>query len=202
MRLFSYVVARDFGFAPNPFFGICSLATCKPRIRCAASIGDWIVGTGSKKHARQGSLVYIMRVTELCTFNQYWNDPRFQRKRPTLQGSLKQAFGDNIYYKRSNNEWHQLDSHHSYEGGVSNPHNIENDTQCDRVLIGAEYAYWGGVGPDIPRQFRDYNGYDLCAGRNHKSKFPADFVENFVIWFRSLNVLGYAGDPLNWPQAT
>src|SRR5712671_5339411 len=33
MRLYSYVVARDFGFAPNPFFGVCTLATCKPDIR-------------------------------------------------------------------------------------------------------------------------------------------------------------------------
>ena len=33
MKLFSYVVARDFAFAPNPFHGYCTLATCKPIIR-------------------------------------------------------------------------------------------------------------------------------------------------------------------------
>lgn len=37
-------VARDYGFAPNPFFGVCTLATCKPRIRSVAQIGDWVVG--------------------------------------------------------------------------------------------------------------------------------------------------------------
>lgn len=31
--LFSYIVRWDHGFAPNPFHGICSLATCKPGIR-------------------------------------------------------------------------------------------------------------------------------------------------------------------------
>ena len=31
MRLHSYVVARDYGFAPNPFLGVCTLATCKPK---------------------------------------------------------------------------------------------------------------------------------------------------------------------------
>ena len=73
MKLFSYVVARDFGFAPNPFYGICSLATCKPRIRCAANVGDWIVGTGSKKRGRQNFFVYVMRVTDSYTYNEYWN---------------------------------------------------------------------------------------------------------------------------------
>src|SRR5882762_6472831 len=47
VRLYSYVVARDFGFAPNPFYGFCTLATCKPRIRAHACVGDWVLGTGS-----------------------------------------------------------------------------------------------------------------------------------------------------------
>nr|VFK20813.1 MAG: hypothetical protein BECKLPF1236B_GA0070989_12264 [Candidatus Kentron sp. LPFa] len=97
--LFSYVVARDYGFAPNPFFGVCTLATCKPRIRKAATIGDWVIGTGSKKNDRQGVLVYVMRVSEAMTFNEYWSDARFLRKIPNLRGSKKQAFGDNIYYR-------------------------------------------------------------------------------------------------------
>ena len=141
--MYSYVVARDYGFAPNPFFGVCTLATCKPRIRSTAAIGDWVIGTGSKKRGRQAFLVYVMQVTEAITFNGYWDDPRFRRKRPNLGGSLKHAFGDNIYLKDDNNKWRQLDSHHSYQGGVPNPYNIQNDTQVDRVLIGTEYAYWG-----------------------------------------------------------
>lgn len=47
MKIFSYVVSRDFGFAPNPFFNFCTLATCKPKIRKDAKIGDWIIGTNS-----------------------------------------------------------------------------------------------------------------------------------------------------------
>jgi hypothetical protein len=57
MVLHSYVVARDYGFAPNPFFGVCTLATCKPLIRRIAHIGDWIVGTGSKKRKREKRIV-------------------------------------------------------------------------------------------------------------------------------------------------
>ena len=31
-KSYSYVVARDYGFAPNPFNGILTLAACKPVI--------------------------------------------------------------------------------------------------------------------------------------------------------------------------
>ena len=202
MRLFSYVIARDYGFAPNPFHGICTLATCKPRIRQAAAIGDWVVGTGSKKRNRQGFIVYVMHVTEVMTFNEYWADLRFRRKRSNLRGSVKQAFGDNIYFKDDHNQWHQLDSHHSYQSGVPNLYNIQRDTQNDRVLVGAEYAYWGGKGPEIHKGFRNYNGKDICAGFGHKSKFPPGLAEDFVAWFRSLDVRGYLGDPLDWASTS
>src|ERR1039458_1212005 len=82
VKLHSYVVARDYGFAPNPFFGICTLATCKPGIRGVAQIGDWVVGTGSKARGRDTHIVYAMRVTGAMTFDQYWTDPRFQAKKP------------------------------------------------------------------------------------------------------------------------
>lgn len=45
-HLYAYAITRDFGFAPNPFHGVCTLATCKPRIRASANIDDWILGIG------------------------------------------------------------------------------------------------------------------------------------------------------------
>ena len=36
MTLYSYTVAADTGFAPNPFHGFCTLACCKPGIRRTA----------------------------------------------------------------------------------------------------------------------------------------------------------------------
>lgn len=200
MRLFSYVVARDYGFAPNPFYGVCTLATCKPNIRRAASVGDWVVGTGSSSQSKRGFLVYVMHVTEAMTFNQYWGDSRFHNKRPNLSGSKKQAFGDNIYYKDDVSNWHQQDSHHSYQGGKPNMHNIQNDTQIDRILLSNEYAYWGGSGPEIPDRFRNFNEVDICAIRNHKNRFEEVLVREFVEWFRSLDVSGYLGAPLDWSK--
>ena len=200
--MFSYVVARDYGFAPNPFHGACTLATCKPNIRRTASIGDWIVGTGSAKRDRRGFLVFFMRVTEAMTFNDYWKDDRFRRKVPNLRGSKKQAFGDNIYFREATGHWCQQDSHHSYRDGKPNPHNIRNDTQMDRVLVSTDFAYWGGSGPEIPLQFGNFHRDDICAGRNHKCRFPRDLIDDFVTWVRSLGASGYCGAPLDWTRTS
>lgn len=200
MKLFSYVIARDYGFAPNPFSDRCTLATCKPMIRKAANIGDWVVGTGSAECKRKGFLVYAMCVTETMTFNQYWESPRFQQKKPNLRGSIKQAFGDNIYWRDAKGRWHQQDSHHSYAGGMPNPHNIKNDTQVDRILVSEDYAYWGGSGPEIPEKFRNWRGIDICSGRGHKNQFPDGLVEAFIVWFRSLGASRYQGEPLEWSR--
>lgn len=202
MRLYSYVVARDFGFAPNPFFGVCTLATCKPKIRKAARIGDWVVGTGSKRRGREGSIVFAMCVTETLTFDQYWKDPRFRNKRPNLRGSEKQAFGDNIYHRdRATGRWRQEDSHHSFPNGEPNRLNIENDTQVDRVLISNGFVYWGGNGPRIPKRFRSFQGIDICGKRGHKCHFPDQMTEDFVRWIRSLDDRGYCSAPLDWGKS-
>ncbi|HAT2715113.1 TPA: hypothetical protein I8303_003898, partial [Aeromonas hydrophila] len=79
-RVHSYVVRYDSGFAPNPFYEYCTLATCKPNIRKGADIGDWVVGSGSNDRSvrRGGYLVYAMQVTETMTFDEYGADPRFE----------------------------------------------------------------------------------------------------------------------------
>jgi hypothetical protein len=64
-HLFTYVIARDFGFAPNPFHGVCTLATCKPGIRKSASVGDWILGIGGKKLGlMHRKCILLMKVSE------------------------------------------------------------------------------------------------------------------------------------------
>jgi hypothetical protein len=200
MKLFSYVVARDYGFAPNPFGGYCTLATCKPEIRRLAQVGDWIVGTGSSERQRRGYLVYAMKVSEVKTFDEYWEDVRFQHKKPNLRASKKLAFGDNIYH-RIEEQWTQTNSHHSFADGSPNPKNIRNDTQTNRMLVATQYTYWGGVGPEIPINLRNYQGHDLCIGRGYKRRFPDRMVSEFVDWFSSLDVQGALGRPIDWVRS-
>jgi hypothetical protein len=202
MRLYSYVVARDFGFAPNPFYGCCTLATCKPVLRRTAQVGDWVIGTGSATRKRDGYLVYAMLVAETLTFDDYWDDARFRGKRPNLQGSKKQAFGDNIYHRAGGNgAWHQADSHHSLKDGSANERNIVNDTQTDKVLIATDFVYFGSEGPQIPNSLRAADGEDVCAARGHKNNFSSSLVTDVVAWIRSLEVHGYAGMPLDWSRS-
>ena len=199
MKLFSYVVARDFGFAPNPFYGFCTLCTCKPITRRVASVGDWIVGTGSRTRGRQNQVVFAMCVTETLALDEYWSDPRFSNKRPNLSGSKKQAFGDNIYHRAANREWVQEDSHHSHQDGTLNPRNIVNDTQTDRVLISEDYVYFGGGGPELPARFTRTDN-DMRARRGHRSNFPSWFVSDVVSWIRGLEGVGYVDEPLDWAR--
>ncbi len=70
MRLFSYVLRYDMGFAPNPFEGYCTLATCKYKIRNTANVGDWVVGTGSVENVGNLKIIFLMEVVEKLTFDQ------------------------------------------------------------------------------------------------------------------------------------
>src|SRR5437870_7783881 len=72
--LFSYCVRHDGGAAPNPFWGVCTLVICKPRIRRAAKVGDWVVGTGSRRSPvgdLSGAVVCAMRVGRKLTMAEY-----------------------------------------------------------------------------------------------------------------------------------
>lgn len=191
----SYVVPYDSGFAPNPFHGFCTLATCKPRIRKGARVGDWIVGTGSKQNGLDGRLVYAMKVQEEMTFDEYFNDSRFQDKKPNPQGSREQQCGDNIYC-RAGSDWDQLKSYHGEEDKA-------HDTKTDRVLISKDYVYFGREGPEIPKDI-DSSGRWVChEGRGHR-KFDgsnpsdAEMIANFEEWIRSLGKTGVAGVPTDW----
>jgi hypothetical protein len=201
LQLYSYVVARDYGFAPNPFYGFCTLATCKPEIRNGASAGDWIVGTGAKGKNLQDHLVYAMRVTESATFDEYWNDSRFIYKHPNRRGSRKQWFGDNIYHRNlRTGRWVQEDSHHSRSNGKTFKINLEHDTQTDRVLISSDFVYFGGSAIAIPAPFKTAANRLWKIGPGHRSNFPEAYVERVVEWLRSLGVWGYQGRPAEFAK--
>lgn len=196
-KVFSYKLSRDFGFAPNPFHGICTLATCKPQIRRSAQLGDIIVGCGSKKLGMQGKLIFAMRVSEKLSFNEYWNDPRFEIKKPNFRSSRAAAYGDNIYHFEEG-QWQQEDSHHSFEEGVTNFANQTRDTGADHVLIGHDFVYWGSNAPIMDHNLRNIDGDDLLPpGRNYRSKFSEKFRNEVSIWFSQLPK-GCLGRPICW----
>lgn len=143
-KYYSYVIPRDFGFAPNPFGEHCTLATCKPSIRKSAEIGDWIFGTSSTLHQKPPRLIYAMQVTGKMAFNEYYNYPDFQYKKPVMNGSLKKMYGDNIYHQNIDGNWLQDDSHHSLDNGEINQHNLKRDTSTTNMVLISNYFYYFG----------------------------------------------------------
>ena len=199
MRLYSYKVRYDIGFAPNPFHGVCTLATCKPGIRKGAAVGDWVVGVGSVSNSTAGQLVYAMEVGEKLSFDDYWADPRFQRKKADRRGSLKYRYGDNVYHRDADGEWQQSDCRHSVDSGDANPDHVHKDTRANAVLVSSRFTYWGGHGPKLPEKFTNWGGLDLSdPGRDYTYKpYPPEMVEAFVGWVCGLPT-GYQAPPADW----
>ncbi|MDE0065297.1 MAG: hypothetical protein OXN44_00310 [Acidimicrobiaceae bacterium] len=198
--LFTYVVRWDIGFAPNPYFGFCTLATCKPKIRKLAAPGDWIAGIGSKQNETHGRLVYTMCVEETLSFDEYWADPRFARKKPNRIGSVKQRYGDNIYHRAADGRtWIQEDGRHSLEDGKPNLDHVKKDTNGQRVLISRSFAYFGADAIEIPSEFRDWKGKGYFNSvRDFRRNFPDDLRVAFTSWLNSLADVGIAGKPFHW----
>ena len=106
MRLCSYVVKTDKGLAPNPFWGYCTLALCTPNhMGIKAENGDWFIGNSTI--AKGNKLIYAMQVEEYLPFDQYYNDPRFKRKKPEINGTWRRQCGDNMYFKDRKDNWKQ-----------------------------------------------------------------------------------------------
>lgn len=192
MNYYSYIVARDFGFAPNPFGKHCTLATCKPRIRKTAKINDWIFGLSGK--ALNYKLIFAMKVSKKITFNEYWESPEFQYKKPIINGSLKQMYGDNIYFfDKKTNKWHQENSHHSLDNGEINYLNLNRDTKGEFVLIADEFYYFGREMIDIPKEIKD----SFLIGIGFK-KVGEEQANQLIEYLRNNYHIGIYGDPISF----
>ncbi|PYG53014.1 hypothetical protein [Rhizobium sp. UGM030330-04] len=159
-HLNAYTITRDFGFAPNPFHGLCTLATCKPRIRKSAKVDDWIMGIGGRKlRGVYRKCILLMKVSEKVSFQDYWDDYRYSLKKPVRNGSRVQMLGDNIYHKGENGSWIQEDSHHSNSDGTLNQDNLNRDTgRTDQMLVSNYFLYFGNKALTVDLDSIRYGG--------------------------------------------
>lgn len=197
-----YVVDRDFGFAPNPFHGSCTLATCKPLIRKQAQRNDWVIGMGGSRLKATGRCVYAMRITAALSFNGYWAGEAYFDKRPVRNGSRVMMVGDNIYHRDAvTDTWQQLDSHHSNPNGTPNLVNVEKDTKVDRVLISRDFFYFGKSAPAAPKGLLGAMGFKNRIGHR---VFDLSDCASFFDWLVSehradRNLI--AGDPFDFERS-
>jgi len=194
MKIYSYVVAYDSGFAPNPFWGYCTLATCKPNIRLKAKKGDWIIGTGSVRNVGNHKMIYGMKVTEIMSLKEYGRHKRFANK--ISSKGTKHEIGDNIYYRDRNGDMRQrFPSMHSYPN-AENPETKDHDLKGENVLISesGNFYYFGRKAPKIPEHL-------LCLvkkGPGHKCNFSQDVIDRFLQWIQEKKP-GIRGTPCDYP---
>jgi len=193
MRLFSYIVTHDTGFAPNPFWGYCTVATCKPVIRKVAEVGDWVVGISPKEQGNK--LIYVMEVNEKMPIEDYFNDPRFEKKKPNMNSDkIVDRTGDNIYKPLGNGSFIQLHSLHSKKDGSEDLAQKEHDLNGKFVLVSKNFVYYGAEAIDLPENLRE-----LIVGRGHKSNFSKEIINNFHKFVQSLP-RGIQGRPYKWNE--
>lgn len=193
VKLYSYVVRHDGGFAPNPFWGYCTLACCKPAIRRTAKVGDWIAGLSPK--AAGNRIIYAMRVDEILSIGQYFEDSRFLLKVPDYtKEEVVFTRGDNIYRPLPNGGFQQLQSAHS--NCLDENHELKTrDLSGRNVLISMTFYYFGSRPLEMPEQFDD-----LRVGRAYKNHFPPDLLTAFVEFLRC-QMPGVNAPPTSWPAS-
>lgn len=147
MRLCSYVMRVDAGSAPNPYWGYCTLAFCTPNHQgIRLEPGDWVMANSTVADGQR--LVYAMRVSEVLSFDDYYADLRFTRKKPQRDGTWAQRRGDNIYHRGEDGQWIQdpNDAHNTVE-------QLRQDTKHPRVFVSDHFFYFGRKAPPIPEEF-------------------------------------------------
>ena len=193
MKLYTYVVTHDTGFSPNPFWGACTLADCKPVIRRTAEVCDWIVGLSPKANGNR--VVYAMLVDEILSYEDYYLDERFGEKIPDFsRGEVVYKCGDNIYKPLPNGEFRQLQSIHS-NGPKENPKKKAHDLSGVNVLISKTFHYFGSSEPGLPTKLSE-----LKVGRAHKSKFSQETISRFL-QFIAAYPEGINAPPTKWPAS-
>lgn len=182
LRLFTYKVAYDKGSAPNPFYNVCTLAICKPRIRAYAKVGDIIVGVGCKEDSHR--IVYCMVVDQVLTWDEYVD---YCQKHLINRFPINDRYGDCIWTEKGKMEkYSPLISNDSVHG-----HN-ENSFYTDviegkNVLLGKTYWYFGcgdKYSITLPEDLKSISpraqGHRVNVNTNYRKRFIEFFNEALI----------------------
>ncbi|WNG13913.1 hypothetical protein [Cystobacter fuscus] len=180
--LFSYCIPIDDGAAPNPFWGVCTLVICKPAIRRVAQVGDWIVGTGSRRSPIGDvatKVVYAMCVTEKLTMQAYnaWTRQKLPEKIPDWgNADHRRRLGDSIYdftvYP------------YVIRKSVHDERNRERDLGGKYALLSTHFFYFGDKPIELPEDLHKI----IRAGQGHLRIHDPEVVDRFIAWIEGLNI--------------
>lgn len=145
-------------------------------------------------------LIFAMKLEEKITFDEYWNDERFQCKKPILNGSLVQMYGDNVYHTdEQTGKIIQESCAHSNQDGSTNLDHYNRDTAGLYVLLSKNFYYFGDKAPLIPNEF--FYIYNVARNLKFKDLIGKDKeILSFIDWISRNYTQGIHGDPCNWKE--
>ena len=176
-RLYTYRMVDDVGHAPNPFWGVCTLTICKPRIRSAARVGDWVAAlTAASWSEGSGLLVYAMWVTAKMTMGEYddWTRRELPEKIPARSRDWRRRAGDAIYDFDHDPPAVHKDAFHTEA-------NRETDLGGRYALLSEHFYYFGGMPINLPEDLRPI----IPTGRAHQAAKNDPYAEPFEAWITS-----------------
>lgn len=203
MAVRGYKLTHDSGFAPNPFHGTLTLATCMVKIRSTRQRGDWVAGFASAKLvdlARANGveipsmgLIYLARVSEVMSLGCYFEDPRFALKKNKIDSPHEiERAGDNIYHHDATGAYAQVRNLHHEPGYL--PHDVSGIN----ALVCADFWYLGR------KCFVPEGGWRSLLGSQRIEKarlsaLPEDFVQSMLLLLRARGTkTGINADPCLW----
>ncbi|WP_307686896.1 Nmad2 family putative nucleotide modification protein [Variovorax boronicumulans] len=203
MAIRGYKLTHDSGFAPNPFHGVLTLATCMVKIRSTRQPGDWVAGFASANLvglARANGveipymgLIYLARVSEVMALRSYFDDPRFALKKNKIDSPHEiERAGDNIYHHDAAGAYAQVRNLHHKSGDLA------HDVSGINALICADFWYLGR------KCFVPESGWGSVLGdqridKARLSALPEDFVQSILLLFRARGIKpGINADPCLW----
>lgn len=188
MKLLKYVMTSDAGLAPNPFFGICSLALCTPNhMNARIYAGDWILGHSCR--ATGNKLIYAMRVTKILTMPEYFSE--FPEKRPNPDGDAIERCGDNLYDNASG-KWRRLPSACHNEIGAF----VQDQDRPVFLSEGEEnFWYFGGIDDPASRGFPDRFPELIKDRQGISYVHDEEVIDRFARWLKGYGRSGLIGSP-------
>lgn len=179
--LYSYVIVDDNGAAPNPFWGTCTLVICKPQIRRLASVGDWIVGTGSARSPLgdiRGQVVYAMKVTGTMPMQVYdaFAKEHLPGKIPDWHSHDPRRWAGDAIYDFSCSPPNLRKSVHGEE-------ERKRDLGGENALLSEHFYYFGNQPIELPGHLQPL----VKKGQGHRSTSNQQHLAPFQNWLEELD---------------
>jgi|APTNR8051073442_1049403.scaffolds.fasta_scaffold01657_9 hypothetical protein len=152
-------------------------------MKAQLNVGGWLIGNSPKSDGNR--LVYAMLISDVLSMDEYFNDERFQAKKPNPRGTLIEQCGDNIYYQTDDKQWRRLPSRF---------HNCRENFVKDvgrPVFVAEHFYYFGDQRVVIPDNLRGI--IKDRQGISDKSYLAHDFID----WLQANYKPGILGKPKN-----